>query len=66
MPTRLNLLYGTADTIVTLNDQLKILKYFNCIETKLFVSKGSDHRMSSTKDLILLRRTLAHMIKDSI
>ena len=66
LPSRLNLLYGTADDTVTLNDQLKILRHFNFKETKLSISKGSDHRMSSKKDLVLLQRELEYMIRDSI
>lgn len=66
LPCKLNLLYGTADTTVTLSDQLKILNYFKFKEAILSISKGSDHRMSSKKDLTLLQRELANMIRDSI
>lgn len=66
LPTRLSLLYGTADNAVTLNDQLKILNYFKFKETKLIISKESDHRMSAKKDLTLLQRELEQMIRDSI
>ena len=66
LPSRLVLLYGTSDTAVNLNDQLKILKYFDFKETRLSISKGSDHRMSSKKDLVLLDRELGNMIRDSI
>lgn len=66
LPSKLSLLYGTADTAITLSDQLKILNYFKFKETKLTISKASDHRMSSKKDLILLQKELDHMIRDSI
>ena len=66
LPSSLSLLYGTADNAVTLNDQLKILNYFKFKETKLIISKESDHRMSSKKDLVLLQRELEQMIRDSI
>ena len=66
LPSKLSLLYGTSDNAVTLNDQLKILSYFKFKETKLIISKDSDHRMSSKKDLVLLQRELELMIKDSI
>jgi esterase/lipase len=65
LPSRLSLLYGTADNSVTLNDQIKILNYFKFKETKLIISKESDHRMSSKKDLVLLQRELEQMIRDS-
>ena len=66
LPSRLILLYGTADNAVTLGDQLKILNHFNFKETKLIILKESDHRMSSKKDLFLLQRELKQMIRDSI
>ena len=66
LSSRLSLLYGTADNAVTLNDQLKILNYFKFKETKLIISKESDHRMSSKKDLTLLQRELKQMVRDSI
>ena len=65
LPSRLSLFYGTSDNAVTLNDQLKILSCFKFKETKLIISKESDHRMSSKKDLVLLHRALEQMIKDS-
>jgi esterase/lipase len=66
LPSKLSLLYGTADIAVTLSDQLKILNYFKFKETKLIISKESDHRLSSKRDLILLRQELDHMIRDSV
>jgi esterase/lipase len=66
LPSKLSLLYGTTDNAVTLNDQLKILSYFKFQEAKLIISKESDHRMSSKKDLTLLKRELEQMIRDNI
>ena len=66
LPSRLSLLYGTADNSVTLNDQLKILNYFKFKETKLIISKESDHRMSSNSDLRLLEQSLKNIIRDTL
>jgi len=60
---RLYLLYGTKDSSVDLNVQLQILKKIKTKETKLFISKGSDHRMSSKEDLDMLKTLLLKMIK---
>ena len=66
LPSKLSLLYGTADIAVTLSDQLKILNYFKFKEAKLTILKESDHRLSSKRDLILLQQELDYMIKDSV
>lgn len=63
IPSRLYLLYGTEDSSVSLDIQLQILKKINAKETKLFISKGSDHRLSSKEDLNLLKVMLDNMIK---
>ncbi|MAI02646.1 MAG: alpha/beta hydrolase [Rickettsiales bacterium] len=62
--TTIILLYGLEDKDVSLNTQLKILKKINSKESKLYISKESDHRMSNKKDLLLLERTLTSLIKD--
>ncbi len=59
-----SLLYGSKDAAVSLDNQLKILELLNAKSSKLIIVKNSDHRMSSKKDLILLKRTIKNMIKD--
>ena len=62
--SRVNLLYGSEDHAVSLNNQLKILQALKASSANLTIIKNSDHRLSSKKDLLLLKRTIKSMIKD--
>ena len=56
--SKLVLLYGLKDEVVKINSQIKILDLLKSKEASLYISKNSDHRMSSKKDL----KTLEDML----
>ena len=58
------LLYGTLDTSVTIQKQIKTLELLRSKSAKLVIVQDSDHRMSSPKNLILIKSEVKNMIKD--
>ena len=60
------LLYGLLDDAVKLQKQLDILRIIKTKNSKLTISRNSDHRMSSNFDLNLLEQSLKNIIKDTL
>ena len=61
---RTTLLYGLKDSSVKIESQLALLNIITHQKSSLIISRNSDHRMSSVKDLELLEIHLNTMIKD--
>ncbi len=57
------LLYGLEDKSVSIDSQIKLLKRLVNKEASLTILKNSDHRMSSEKDLKVLKETILKYIK---
>ncbi len=62
--TKIMLLYGLLDNAVKLDTQVKLIKVFKKNNASLTVLNKSDHRMSSTSDLLLLEQAVKNIIKD--
>lgn len=56
------LFYGELDNVVTLESQMKILNLLTSRQATLFISKNSNHRMSSKNDLANLEKQLIAFI----
>lgn len=57
------LLYGLEDKSVGIDSQIELLKRLGHEEASLTILKNSDHRMSSEKDLKVLKETILEYIK---
>ena len=62
---KIALLYGLKDSSVDLESQMEMLEKFTNPCVSLILSKNSDHRMSSSYDLNLLKNSLIYFIKSS-
>ena len=63
--TKIVLLYGLLDSAVKLETQVKLLKLLKK-NAKLTILNNSDHRMSSSLDLYILKQTIKNMIKGTL
>lgn len=60
LDTEIILLYGRKDEVVNIKTQLNIVNTIDCKNLSLNISKDSDHRMSSVKDLKIIERKLIY------
>ena len=60
---RVTLLYGLEDKSVSIDSQIKLLKRLVNKEASLTILKNSDNRMSSEKDLKVLKETILRYVK---
>ena len=58
------LLHGTDDQDVPQERALRLLAHLDCPDIRLVLLKGSDHRMSKDRELLLLKETLTALIYD--
>jgi len=61
-PFPVRLLHGTDDQDVPLDRALRLLAHLDCPDIRLALLKGSDHRMSENRELLLLKETLTGLI----
>lgn len=60
--SKLVLFYGLKDEVVNINSQIRILNLSSSKEASLYVSKNSDHRMSSKTDLECFENILVNFL----
>jgi len=63
-PFPVRLLHGTADQDVPQERALRLIAHLDCSDIRLTLVKGSDHRMSEKRELLLLKETLTGLIYD--
>lgn len=63
-PFPVRLLHGTKDQDVPQDRALRLLAHVDCADIRLSLLRGSDHRMSGERELLLLKETLTALIYD--
>ena len=64
--SNISLLYGLQDSAVKLETQIRLMKLLKTKNAKLTILNRSDHRLSSSLDLNILKQTIKNMIKDTL